>query len=261
MAAVQIIVPKYDSKSGRPKMVIQGSNNDAFELPWAPRDVQHSGFEENVQEIERSGRVPELAVASPNLHKMSFAFTLGRDINVPIESDLIRLENIVGVGGWIMILYGQRESGLWKCTSFSYASVERDPVQNQISRATVDMSFTEVPDSRKTVAKYSSDFNFRDDAVTASISQSLVDLSRTVRARTSAASSGSGSGASISGGSSTGAGSGAVTIPPHVVQAGETLVSIAQRYYGEYAEQFWRLIGDYNKIAGSLNIGQILRIP
>lgn len=261
MAAVQIIVPKYDSKTGRPKMVIQGSNNDAFELPWAPREVSHSGFEENVTEIERAGRVPDLAVKNPNLHKMSFSFTLGRTLDQSIERDLIRLETIVAVGGWIMILYGQRESGLWKCTAFSYASIERDPIQNQIARATVDMSFTEVPDSRKTVAKYSSDFNFRDDAVTASISQSLVELSRTVRARAGAGGSTTGSAGSISGGSTTGAGKGAITIPPHIVQAGETLVSIAQKYYGEYAEQFWRLIGDYNKVAGSLNIGQKLRIP
>ena len=48
---------------------------------------------------------------------------------------------------------------------------------------------------------------------------------------------------------------------PHIVQQGETLVTIAQKYYGQYGEQFWRLIGDFNRVNGSLNIGQILRIP
>lgn len=259
MAAVQIIVPKYDAKTGRPKMVIMGSNNDMFELPWAPQAVSHSpGGGEEVVEIERAGRVPDIAVKNPRLHKMSFSFLLGKDLNKSVEGEITRLENIVNVGGWVMVLYGQKESGLWKVTDFSWESIQREPLQNQVSQANVNMSFTEVPDSRKTVAKYSSDFNFRDDAVSASISQSLVELSRTVRARGNVS---SGSGGLNGSTGVTSPGKGAVAIPPHIVQAGETLLSIAQKYYGEYGEQFWRLVGDFNKVAGSLNIGQILRIP
>lgn len=258
MASVQIIVPKYDSKSGRPKMVIMGSNNDMFEVPWAPREVSHTNIGEEVVEIERAGRYPELAVKGPKLRKMSFSLTLGRSLDVSIENDLTRLEAIVNVGGWIQILYGPKESGLWKCIDFSYSSVERESIQNQISRCTVDFEFESVPDARVTVAKYSNDFNFRDDAVTASISQSLVDLAKATRAKANTTSGTSSSSATV--GTSTG-NAGAVTIPPHIVQAGETLLSIAQKYYGQYGEQFWRLIGDYNKVAGSLNIGQILRIP
>ncbi|AZS07904.1 LysM-like peptidoglycan binding protein [Gordonia phage Kabocha] len=255
MATVQIVVPKYDARTGRPKMIIMGSNNDMFEVPWAPREVQHSDLGEDVSEIERAGRVPDIAVKSPKLRKMSFSFVLGRSLNTSCEPEIDRIRAIVNTGGWIQILYGPQESGLWKCTNIAIATVEREPVSNQISRATVDMEFVEVPDSRKTVAKYSNDFNFRDDAVTASISQSIVDLAKTVRARNNAGNSGN-----PSGGITVGT-NGAVTIPPHIVQAGETLLSIAQKYYGEYGEQFWRLIGDYNKVIGSLNIGQMLRIP
>lgn len=114
MATVQIIVPKYDSKSGRPKMVIMGSNNDMFEVPWAPREVSHSNWGEDVSEIERPGRFPELAVKAPKLPKMSFSLTLGRDIGTSVEDMLTRLENIICIGGWIQILYGTKESGLWK---------------------------------------------------------------------------------------------------------------------------------------------------
>lgn len=256
MATVQIVVPKYDARTGRPKMIIMGSNNDLFEVPWAPREVQHSDWSEEVVEIERAGRVPDIAVKAPKLKKMSFSLLLGRSLNASIENDLARLQAIVATGGWIQILYGPKESGLWKCTNMNLATVEREPVANQISRATVDFEFIEVPDSRKTVAKYSNDFNFRDDAVTASISQSIVDLAKNIRARNNAGTIGN-----PSGGITIGSGSGAVTIPPHIVQAGETLLSIAQKYYGEYGEQFWRLIGDYNKVVGKLNIGQMLRIP
>lgn len=256
MATVQVVVPKYDSKTGRPKMVIMGSNGDAFELPWAPRQVDFTDLSEDVAEIERPGRVNDIAVKSPKNRKMSFSFLLGRDRSVSCEGDLNRLEAIVQIGGWIQILYGTKESGLWKCTDFSWSSAEREPVSNKTSRASVTMSFTEVPDSRRTVAKYSSDFNFRDDAVTASISQQIVNASNTVRAQI--VSSGT-DGTSI-GSTGTGTASNAVNAP-HVVQAGETLLSIAQKYYGQYGEQFWRLIGDYNKVAGKLNIGQILRIP
>lgn len=246
MATVSTVVPKYDPKTGRPKMVIQGSNGDAFSVPFAPRGVDHSGFEENVVEIDRPGRIPQIAVKAPSLHKMSFSFVIGRDIDVSIEAELKRLENIVAVGGWIMILYGTRESGLWKCTSYGYNSVEREPSQNQISRADVSMSFTEVPDSRKTVAQYSSDFNFRDDAVTASIAQAIVSASRSQRAITVPANSTSGNNA---------------VSQPYVVQQGDTLLSIANKFYGQYGEQFWRVIGDVNKVIGSLNLGQILRLP
>lgn len=255
MATVQIIVPKFDSKSGRPKMVILGSNNDTFEVPWAPREVSHTNMGEDVTEIERPGRFPELAVKAPKLHKMSFSLTLGRSLDVSCEWDVARLEAIVYVGGWIQILYGTKESGLWKCTGFSYSSIEREPIQNQISRCTVDFEFTAIPDSRMTVGKYSNDFNFRDDAVTASISESLVHLAMNNRARTNVATNGR---AINSTGNATTA---TTTTAPHVVQSGETLLSIAQKYYGQYGEQFWRLIGDYNKVEDSLNIGQVLRIP
>ena len=265
MPSVQIIVPKYDSKSGRPKMILMGSNGDMFLVPWAPRSVQHSNLGEEVVEVERAGRYPELMVKNPQLHKMSFGITLGKNIGVSIEPDLKRLEAIVKAGGWIQILYGQRETGLWKCVGFSYESVEREPIQNQISRATVSLDFTEVPDARVTVAKASNDFNFRDDAVTASISQSLVELAKTTRAISTGSNTNTGtstSGPANSGtGGNTGAGGSTTTTPPHIVQSGETLLSIAQKYYGQYGEQFWRLIGDYNKVIGSLNIGQILRIP
>lgn len=250
MAAVSVVVPKYDPKSGRPKMVIQGSNGDAFIVPWAPRGVTHDGLYENVIEIERPGRVSDLAVKSPGNHKMSFELTIGKDISVSCEPDLKRLEAIVNVGGWIMILYGLRETGLWKCTSFTYNSIEREPSGNQISRAQVNFNFTEVPDSRKVVAEYSNNFNFRDDAVTADISAGLVATAAAIRAKTP-----------------TGVSNGSIqtpntsTVPPYVVKQGDTLLSIAQKFYGEYAEQFWRVVGDVNRVAGQLNIGQILRIP
>jgi len=256
VASVQIIVPKFDSKSGRPKMIIMGSNGDMYEVPWAPREVAHTNIGEEVVEIERAGRYPEIAVKNPRLRKMSFSFTLGRSLDVSIEKELDRLEAIVKIGGWIQILYGPKESGLWKCTNFEYSSVEREPIQNQISRCTVDFEFSAVPDARVTVAQYSNDFNFRDDAVTASISQSLVDLAKSTRAMTNTS-----SGTSSSTSTSTPSNTGATITPDHIVQAGETLLSIAQKYYGQYGEQFWRLIGDFNKVAGSLNIGQILRIP
>ncbi|UVF61458.1 hypothetical protein SEA_DALANDE_45 [Gordonia phage DalanDe] len=256
MATVQVVVPKYDSKTGRPKMVIMGSNNDMFQLPWAPRQVDFTDLAEDVSEIERPGRVPDIAVKGPKSRKMSFTFMIGKDRAVSCEDDIKRLEAIVNIGGWIQILYGERESGLWKCTEFSYSTVEREPIGNKTSRATITMSFTEVPDSRRTVAKYSSDFNFRDDATTASISASIVAASKTVRAQVSTA----GDGGLSAGTVGTGSNSSTVNLP-HIVQAGETLLSIAQKYYGEYGEQFWRLVGDYNKIAGKLNIGQVLRIP
>ena len=263
MASVQVVVPRYDAKSGRPKMVIMGSNGSTFEVPWAPRAVTHSGLGEDVVEIERAGRYPELAVKAPQLHKMSFGIVLGRDIGRSVEGDLKRLEDIIKAGGWVQILYGPRESGLWKNTGFSYDSVEREPVQNQISRASVTLDWTEVPDARVTVAQKSLDFNLRDDAATATISQSLVELARTTRALVSGGASSGGSSGSPGGvsGGATGTGGSTTTTPPHIVQSGETLLSIAQKYYGQYGEQFWRLIGDYNKIAGSLNIGQVLRIP
>lgn len=245
MAAVSVITPRYDTKTGHAKMVIQGSNGDAYQVPWAPRGIDHSGFEENVAEIERPGRIPQIAVKAPSLHKMSFSFYVGRSIDQSCEADLRRLEEIVKVGGWVMILYGQRESGLWKVTQYSYSSIEREPSQNQISRANVTMSFTEVPDSRQTVAKYSSDFNFRDDAVTASIAQSIVSTAAATRSITTPTASVNNNAVS----------------QPYVVQQGDTLLSVANKFFGQYGEQFWRVVGDVNKVVGQLNLGQILRIP
>lgn len=253
MATANIIVPKYDPKSGRPKMVIQGSNGDAFALPWAPRAVEHTNWGEEVVEIDRPGRVPDVAVKNPRIRKMSFTFTLGRSITVSCEDDIKRLKAIVDAGGWIQILYGPQESGLWKCTDMSVSTVEREPERNAISRATVSMTFVEVPDSRKTVAKYSNDFNFRDDAVTAGIADSLVQLANTVRR-------------GLPAGTTSGSGSGGTVMPQnqstYVVKQGDTLLSIAQNFYGQYGEQFWRLVGDANLVSqGKLLVGQVLRIP
>lgn len=245
MASVSVVTPKFDPKTGRPKMVIRGSNGDAYALPWAPRAIDHSGFEENVIEIDRPGRIPQIAVKSPSLHKMSMSFVVGRSTDKSCEQDLRRLEEIVKVGGWVMVLYGQRESGLWKVTQYGYSSIEREPIQNQISRASVTMSFTEVPDSRSVVAKYSQDFNFRDDAVTASIAASIVATAASSRAISTPSSSTSNNAVS----------------QPYTVQQGDTLLSIANKFYGTYGEQFWRVVGDVNKVVGQLKLGQILRIP
>lgn len=257
MATVSVIVPTYDPKTGRPKMVIKGSNGDAYIVPWAPRNVAHEGLGENVTEIERPGRVAEIAVTSPMLHKMSFSFTIGRDIAVSCQGDLDRLEAIVNTGGWIMILYGPRESGLWKCTNFTWSSVEREPMQNQVSRAEVYMNFTEIPDSRKVVAQYSDWFNFRDDNETANINSQLVANSRSQRGRAT----------SLMTATPAYIPPAAVQTPnratqqPYVVQEGDTLNSIANKLYGQYGEQFWRVLGDINGLLGNPQVGQVLKVP
>lgn len=298
MPFVKTIVPAFEQGSGRMKMTIKGSNGDSFVVPWAPRNIEHSGLHENVVEIERPGRVAEIVVSSPALHKMSFSFTLGANIWQSCELELLRLENIAAAGGWIMILYGLRETGIWKLTSMTYASIEREPTKNMISRAEVSMEFTEVPDSRKVVAKYSEAFNFRDDKETYNLNHELViamQQANVAMARQDLAnrtggipSSGNDWGETYPGvvtPPSTGAGETMWNVPgypggnaapqgpttvqtpnpapmqEYVVQAGDTLLGIARKFYGDHAEQFWRLLGDANRVTFEPLIGQILRVP
>lgn len=264
MPAVSVIVPSYDQKTGRPKMSIMASDGTRFDLPYAPRVVDHSNLGEEVVEIERPGRITEIAVKNPKLAKMSFEFTIGSSIVDAIELDLWTLRRIADLGGWVQILYGQYETGLWKITNLSYQVIEREPLANYASRAKVSMDCTQVPDGRRVVAQYSDWFNFRNDQETYEVQMGLVNTTVEVyKARDKAwkdwnAKYGDGAGGFNH--------QPVITSPlknpvDYIVQQGDTLMGIAKRFYGELAEQFWRIIGDVNGVLSQLNIGQILRIP
>ena len=266
MPTVTVAVPRYDPKTGRPKMVLQGVNGSSYAVPWAPRKITHSNLGEDVQTVDRPGRKPDLAVTGLKLRNMTIDFIVGRDYLVSCEPELSEIERMVNAGGAITVLYGLKETGIWKVNDFSWASIEREPQQNQVSRAEVSISLIEVPDSRAVVGQESISFNYRSDEEYAAVAARLQKTALTTMPRSTANGVGvlTGSPAQTTqvANTTTSARVAARTpIPPVVVKEMDTLLSIAQQHYGPMAEAFWRVVGDVNKVIGPLRIGQVLRLP
>jgi nucleoid-associated protein YgaU len=119
-----------------------------FAAPFAPREVDYSGYEGVWNEITRPGRKPILTRAGLNMRKITMSLFVGTaDPTQSVNRELNKLEHLAASKELLTIEYDPRCWGSWRISSLTYTSVERLPDDsNEITRATVEITFTEADD-------------------------------------------------------------------------------------------------------------------
>lgn len=126
-----------------------------FGTDFPPKAVDYSGHESKFNEVERPDRKPLLRRSGRALRKMTMTLLLlpkkpnQNDINASIDERLINLEKLAESRKPLTVEYDPRTRGDWKITSMTYSSIERVKGTSHISRAEVQLEFTEDPEPTK----------------------------------------------------------------------------------------------------------------
>lgn len=196
-------------------------------LPFAPNDVEHTGFAGVYSQLQRPGRKPLVVRGSEGLRTMNLNLLLAYpDRRRSVESLIWQLQKIVS-GPAIKVSLSRLEANVnWRCTDMTVTTIARAPFTNAVTRATVALTLVQDVSAKVNVGPVS------------------------------------GGKKPPKGGGSTSSSGGKGTRPRvWVVKAGETLSYIAGKVYGEPSA--WRRIADANKIRDPrrLKVGQRLTIP
>lgn len=120
-----------------PKAVLRTeSGSITLTLPWAPRNIEHSGYERVWTEVARKGDEPLLIESGSNLRTMSFDFIIAtKDRQVSVESTLNTFTALAASTLRVYFAYGPTEGGLWRITNATVSSINRQQGTNNITQA------------------------------------------------------------------------------------------------------------------------------
>ena len=126
-----------------------------FAAPYAPLEIDFSGYGWTYSQGDRPGRTPISSPANKQLRTMSMelmivnrtAVTLGSGASLEtaesIEDQLSALSSLADSVQPMTVEYGTQCQGLWVITGLTFKSIARSPINNQITRATAHLEFTE----------------------------------------------------------------------------------------------------------------------
>ena len=150
MATIVTRVHAYARPAGDARKMILTTERSTWTLvvPYAPRVVNYTGFEQDWQEVPRPGRYPILGSAGQKLKKMSFDLFLGnKNRDVDVETIISRLVGLAGSSDRILVSFSSREAGLWRISGLSIASAHRNRLNQRIVQATATVEFTQAVDA------------------------------------------------------------------------------------------------------------------
>lgn len=208
-------------------------------LPFAPREVSHSGMADTFAVLDRPGRKPVTVRTGNGLRSVSFTVFLGyRDHQRSVEPLLEKLRGIAASGDRLTLSLSDLEGGVkWNLTGLTIDTILRQQGTNAVTRATAALTFTEDVEATVNVGPLSGGKK---------------------GPRAGGGKGGKGKGDDRANGPGS---KGKTTTQRHTVAAGETLASIALLYYGDPSE--WRLIAAASGVTDPRKIkpGDRLVIP
>lgn len=158
MPAFTLIAPRPLVSSSRGPTQFAISSRDGsmrYAAPYAPLEVDFGGFGWTYSQGDRPGRTPISTPAGKALRTMNMelmvvkrtSVTLGSGASLedaqPIEDQLSALSTLAESTQPLTVEYNTQCQGLWVMTGLTFRSIARSPVNNQITRATVNIEFTE----------------------------------------------------------------------------------------------------------------------
>jgi LysM repeat protein len=145
MAIVSVIQGKQLHSNPTPKLIIRTVTNDiSYTPPFAPKQVSYYITGRKYNEVDRPDRKPITTSPGISLKQMSMELFIGsNNFEQSIDGDLSTLEQLAFTKQILLVEYDPRTQGQWNITSLDYDSVERQDGSNIITRATVNIEFTE----------------------------------------------------------------------------------------------------------------------
>lgn len=128
------------------RMTIRVAGGDlVLAIPYAPSQVDYGGRARGWVEVARPLDTPILSTSGKPLPTISFELFLGHpNARRNVKPLLDRLEGFAGSKKRLHVKYSSSEAGLWHLTDFTYQSLQRHEVTNEIVRATASLTFTRV---------------------------------------------------------------------------------------------------------------------
>lgn len=151
-ARQRVSIPRSaNRRAGSSRLTVYTENLSLiFNSPFAPREVTYSGYEATYNEIARPDRKPILSRSGSSLRRISMSVFVGStDPDQSFDQQLKILEDMAESRLPLTIEYDPRTYGKWTITTLSFTSVERRNDSNEITRANVDIEFTEVTTDTK----------------------------------------------------------------------------------------------------------------
>ena len=145
MPTVSVIQGKKLTVTPSPKLIIRTVTNDiSYTPPFAPKQISYYVTGRKYNEVERPDRKPVTTSPGISLKQMSMELFIGsNNFEKSIDSDLATLEQLAFTKQILLVEYDPRTQGQWNITSLDYESIERQDGSNIITRANVNIEFTE----------------------------------------------------------------------------------------------------------------------
>lgn len=213
-----------------PKAALVLEDGRRFEIPYAPVETELGGVAPSFESTPRPGRKLLLQQTGKGQRVLAYTLVLGYpDHQQPIENELHELRDISRSGSRLRFQYAASEGGWWIITDYSQRSLLRQHGTNAITRAEVTLTLTEAVSAAPKVGP----------------------LTGGARSAPAPAKGSDDAGAT---GSSTGS-------RRYTVRSGDTLFTIAQRFYGDGSK--WPTVATANNITNprTLRVGRELTIP
>lgn len=207
-----------------PKMEIVVEGGTAFTVPYAPRETTLENIAPRFDVIDRGGREPLLLRSADSLPTMNMELVLAYpDPHRSVEPSLTALRQLAKSGKRLRVKLDSTSGGhRWRLTGFTQQVLARQPGTNAPTRALCTLTFTAASDAVVEVGPVSGGHN---------------------------------------GGGKGGKDDDKNRPKFYVVKKGDTLQSIAERFYGKAS--YWRGIADVNNIRDprKLKVGLKLTLP
>lgn len=158
MAVVVIRDPisgkKFSGYEGRRLYIYAESSgkNLSFSARYAPKEIDYGGWEQEWVTVERPGGKPLLVRKQQPLFTLGFTLMMGeQDLQVSQVQQLQALQDMARTKERVLVAYSPTEAGLWRVTSLSFTSQERNERTNEITRAVASLTLTEASDAAPAV--------------------------------------------------------------------------------------------------------------
>jgi nucleoid-associated protein YgaU len=139
--------------AGTPGKMVLSTEDGSLSLVvrYAPKAITYSNLARTWTEVPRPGRMPILSAQEKPLRKLGYDIILAStDPDVSMESDFKTLVALGQTEQRIRVQFGPAaETGLWRITALSVASVERHATTQAIIQAVGTLELTRASDHKK----------------------------------------------------------------------------------------------------------------
>jgi hypothetical protein len=135
----------YWGMSGRRMSIFSEDGQISLGLDIAPREIEFDGLTWEWATLDRVGFVGKLVPKWHKLRTLKFETTLTSKTFMwgNIQDQFDRLRRLTGSTQRMLVNYSRQEVGAFYITECSFRSILRDPLSNDITRATMSMTLTE----------------------------------------------------------------------------------------------------------------------